>query len=652
MVALHMKGGGPLTKQALADISGQLGLSTEPLLRMQATVANAGQYYSPWSGIKKLQEGGWVSKIGQRQFQLTPAGKDEAARYAKYWEELKGDVVAGASDNQNVGLSGSSSSQANRRPELPTTRAFTSLCATASTRTLDLDSDESVSMDSVSVDESEEDHVTGDSQAEDYIARPTANALPECMSQHARPGFAVLVDTNEKPVVRNELKNLIPASAEARIFGVDYAFGRRIDEDWSLGRVLIERKTVFDYLGTLSDERGHLQRRVQESLRSVGFRVAVLLEGTNDLKQHPQQMEIMAACYSSDVDVLTTSSIHETADILSTLAGEARDHDGWLLSSLPAFLRPIYELDDVCTCEVALRSIGVAQPIAGKLSRCFGSLHEVLAQLPSGHEFDVEVLVAKFAASAEITLYQAGKALRILGVQDAPLPRQLGPRSLRSSDNLHSGRPRWRRGVLKPDEPYVEIGPGLPKTFQAALRASLRVETAPGLDTCAVKVCKGSFVKVFEIGDGTALTPGRHWLIVLDKVDRREVARRRARAYAREGIVSSFCASYDQAARHIAASMQSLGVFSGQKSSTRVMHWSGKFLGLAGVLRLARTAGGNLPEVVARNLANVLSLAGCSTLDLLVRQLRRGGPDHLLSLGVKDVGPERAAAICTLFLGK
>lgn len=208
----------------------------------------------------------------------------------------------------------------------------------------------------------------------------------------------------------------------------------------------------------------------------------------------------------------------------------------------------------------------------------------------------------------------------------------------------------WRAGVLKPAEAHVELGGWLPKSLRAALRTLLRVEEAPGLGANLLRIRKGSFAKTFGVGDGSVITPGVHWLIVLDKVDRREVARRRAHAYAQERVISSFCASSEQAARHVAAAALSLTNASCQEASIWGVASSMKLSGLAGVLRLARTAGGGLPAAVSRSCSDALQSAGCVSMALLVQRLRAGGPEYLLSLRVKDVGPERASAICSLLI--
>jgi len=634
MVGLELKGK-PCSKSELASASAEFGLCREPLIKLQRTVAHAGQWYSPWSSCKRLIRNGWVSKVGQR-FQLTDSGKAEAMRCAQQRQELRDSSVI---DVPTVFANGS----------IPRSRSFSALHSRCDAGDLQEGFEEERSD---SVEEDHEDAGSNASADSEMLGVELSRTHGESMtvSDSSVSRFSILIDIKEKPVIRAELRRLLPLSTEIDLPGVDYAFGRSMrSSDWSLGNVLVERKTVHDYLGTLETKRGHLQASVQAALRSSNFHVAIVLEGANELKQHPQQDDILRKIYSSAVDVLVTSSLHDTANLLAGLAATTTEHDGWTLSSLPELLQPLYEPSSTHICEAALVSIGIARPVAQALACGFSSLKHLLGRLQYAGE-DAEVLVGSVAADAGLTLYQAGKALRLLGVQDAPLSRKRGPRGKCQAVGVLCSAKRWKAGVLRPPEPCVELGSGLPKAMCSSLRKLLHVESTSSVGYNTLRVRHGSREYMFEVGDGMHLCPGRHWLILPGNADPCRVAHSRARAYLQNAVISSSCASPEQAARHVAACAASLANVEAVSLQGQKRESVKNTGGLAGVFRLAHTAGGALPEPVAVELASRLLESGCTSLLTIVSKLRNIGPDYLLSLGVRDLGVERAAAVRELLL--
>jgi len=509
--------------------------------------------------------------------------------------------------------------------------------------------------------------------------------------------LSVLVDVREQPVIRALLGRLLASSTELQVPGIDYSFGRQLDGGWRLGNVLLERKTVFDFAATISCQRGEFQARVHERLMGVGFRVAIIVEGVNELKQHPQQDHLLTAAYSGKVDVLTTASLTDTAEFLTGMAMHARLHENWAVGDLQDLLRPLYQVDPVVTFVSALTALGIARSIAENLSRGYGALHSLLEQLP-GPKGDAEAAVMNVAEYGGLTLYQAGKVLRAMGVENAPLLRKRRTRASIQAPQPWEQPQAWKwlpdemqgataqgaeqqqpqpseqapaeeegededeetQGQDAAQEIWVEAGPKTNRRIVKYLKSVLpRVDESRDLQPGTLRVCRGAQgsrgtpVRVFAVGDGSSFEPGKHWLVVPGALDWREVARSRAKAYAQHAVVSSICASPEQAARHVAGCVLALrppAEGSAPGSSRRGPTGGRGAGGLVGVLGLARTAAGALPAAVAGEVAR---RARCTSVLQLLHKLREeSNGRYLSSLGVRDFGPERAAAVRALFLGK
>jgi hypothetical protein len=273
----------------------------------------------------------------------------------------------------------------------------------------------------------------------------------------------------------------------------------------------------------------------------------------------------------------------------------------------------------------------------------------LLARLPRDND-NIETIVEHLAATAKLTLYQAGNVLCILGVQNVPLSRKRGSHGTQQQVNVNTAYKRWKAGVLKPLEVQIDVGNGVPEAVRAVLRTCLYVVDTPDVPKNIVRIRRGTTTKTFGFYDDSTLTEGIHWLFVLDTMDSRKIACMRAHAYTHYGIVSSVCVSYNQAAQHIVANAHSLNnpAF---KASYRCRSSCNKVTGLAGILCLSRTASGTLPAVTAHNLANALLTLKCADVASLVQLLLTGGKEVLLSLKVQNVGLERAAAVYMLLIG-
>merc|ERR1719419_899466 len=109
----------------------------------------------------------------------------------------------------------------------------------------------------------------------------------------------------------------------------------------------------------------------------------MIVEGVNELKQHPQQDELLAAVYANKVDVITTASLSETAEFLAGLSAHARLHGEWAVAALQGLLGPLYQPDPASTCTSALMALGIPRSAAQSLTRGYGAFHLVLEQLPN-----------------------------------------------------------------------------------------------------------------------------------------------------------------------------------------------------------------------------------------------------------------------------
>jgi len=372
--------------------------------------------------------------------------------------------------------------------------------------------------------------------------------------------------------------------------------------------------------------------------------------------------------------VLTTASLQDTAELLKGLSSAASVHTGWTLSVLRALLQPIYEPDPIDVGRAALVAVGIARPVAETLARSHGSLHGLVSCLPGQGTFlggdAAEAAVSRVAARSGLTLYQVGKALRALGVNDAPLTRKRGggcSSSIVSASQISTSQiskeavdpcKRWKRGLLMRDnDALVEVAPGLHSVLLNSLRVRLRVQESKHACIGSMVVRRGDRSYVFRLSSDTqGLEPGTHWLVLPRDEDWRAATYSGARAYARQQVVFSLCASLDQVARHVAACAAALGRAETVLPEGRAIYGK-RESGLAGVLALVRTEqgsmGGFMPAEVAGNLARRLqTFKDCTTVAHLVQKLREGGGEWLLSLGVPDLGAQRAAAVCAFLLGE
>lgn len=652
MLGLHLAGR-PLRKTDLVELSAARGLCGEPLVKLQRTVGRAGQWYDAWSACSRLRRIGWVIRVGY-QYALTASGKAEAACYAEEFERIRGQPCKAGS------LSEPAFPTEKQDAEEQDGQAVVSTEVLQDTEPLVPKSVQSQPMDSPSI----------------CKRRIRRKSVPAEDLESNSPGgsdgasWSVLVDTAEKPAIREQLVKLLGENAtELRLPGVDYAFGQRESEDgeWQLADVLVERKTLSDMHCTLTSRRAELQARVHANLRSAGFRVALLLEGVQDTKQHPLMSEFLTAAYASHVDVLTTSSLEDTAELLKGLGSAASVHTGWTLSVLRALLQPIYEPDPVDVGRAALMAVGIARPVAETLAQSHGSLHGILACLPDqkstflGGEA-AEATVSRVAARSGLTLYQVGKALQALGVKDAPLSRKRGggvSSSVISASQISKEAKRKVDpfGLLMPYcDALVEVAPGLHSVLLDALRVRLQVQESRHACVGSMIVRRGGRSYLFRLTTDTqGLEPGTHWLVLPSDANWRAATFSGARAYARRQVVFSLCASLDQVARHVAACAAALGREETILPQGRAMYGK-RESGLAGVLALVRTEqgsmGGFLPAEVAGNLARRLeTFKDCTTVAHFVQKLREESDEWLLSLGVPDLGARRAAAVRAFLLG-
>jgi len=678
MVGLHLAGR-PLKKMELVELSAARGLCREPLVKLQRTVGRGGQWYDAWSSCSRLRRIGWVSRVGGFKYALTAAGRIEAARYAEECERVRGQSCAAgalAGDMPQSPSRGGGDLEAGAKleakEELPEdeTVGASLLAAQAEFGASQVDFpcsqlDPCASQPDISASQADIPASQGPCRRrirQKRVEEDAEDAMGKAKAEAESGVWSVLVDTAEKPVIREALGKLLTEASELRLPGVDYAFGRKTSEgEWALADIVVERKTCEDFHNTITSRRAELQARIHASLRGAGFRVAMVLEGVQDLRQHPLMGELLKQAYASRVDVLTTANLRDTAELLTGLVSAASEHQGWTVGALRALLCPIYEPDPADVGRLALRALGVEKPAADALAKSYGSLSALLQRLPKP-EGDMEAAVERVACAAGLTLYQTGKAFRAIGVDKAPLLRKRGLTRQGSGPQApkEKRRPgkRWRRGLLMRDaDAVVEVGPGLSSVFLGSLRVRLRVQEIRSLGTGMLRVCRGRRSYLYCVGSSTTnLEPGRHWLILPKEADWRATTFFAARAYACRKVVSSLCASPEQAARHVAACAAALGKIDAPVSETRAA-WGKRENGLAGVLSLVRTDVGNmgsfLPAEVASSLARRLRLmADCTSLAQLLQKMREEGYEFLTKLGVPDFGDRRAAAIKIFLLGE
>jgi len=679
MVGLHINGS-PQTKRDLVALSAEQGLCREPLVKPQRTVSRLGQWYDAWSSISRLQKAGWVLRTGVGQYSLTDAGLQEAALYVKQREEAKGQRVTPAKGREAISPSASNvatpvkigfKKQSSAAAATPVKTGASAVALTSLKKEVVLpvavSSCSFVSLRSApsrcnAIDLSDsDDNDNGDDAPALESSRSSSSCLAahirdspiadDCLPVHARfsPGgiFRVLVDLTEKQTVRECISKALPSSVQLQLPGVDYACGTKHGEDWILGKVLVERKTVHDFLATKSSERGERQACVQKSLRDVGFHVVIILEGINDLRQHPQHKEVLAEAHASATHVLTTASMHDTTLMLEALAANAQAHDGWTLNSMRVLVQHHYDIAPEYVCKAVLLTLGVAEPFAQAVARSYGSVHALLQDIlrsMKDKEASVESVAQGIATRVGITSYQANKLLLMLGVGNASLSRKGGSQRNLALTRTQQKQRRWKVGVLKSQKVYVEVGFEFPKELLRGLQASVQVEVINGLAADHVRVCNGQECYLFRIGNGRSLEPGAHWLISATEIEWEEVTRLRAAVYVHFGTVSTLCASKAQAVQHIVARVDAMAQQCSRQEGASAR--SASKLGLEGVLRWTRTAGGALPTTVVKNLASrVQHLGG---LVPLARKICGEGTDFPLGA---QVGAERADAVRALLLG-
>lgn len=656
MVALHLNGG-PLSRSQMVETISKLQLCSKQLASQHGALSEAEENGgNERSACARLYSLGCMTSAGGHSYALTESGRVEAARYALQREALADKAACPLKPPIGAGIpaGGTEGAAADGKEDCEAQPKTGGKAKARGGRGRGRGRGQGRREEAGAGGE------PADGEAEQQLSETSLRERPAAAAGSGASGsFSVLVDVREQPVIRAALGRLLASSAELQIPGIDYAFGRQVGQEWTVARVLLERKTVHDYQGTLASSHGAHQARIQASLRAEGFRVAVLLEGSGELSRHPQQDELLASIYAGAIDVLTTASVTDTAELLMGFAECAHERPGWGLARMQALLKPIYATDPSCTCTAALVASGISRQVAQRLTRAYGELHKLLAQLPSP-EGDAEVVVAEVAKSAGLTLYQAGKALRALGLERAPLSRKRGPRALQAEkdEKPQSANQRWRRNTLGQASLSlsVKVGAGSHKEFARCLRKLLpQTEQVNSLaaNTLQLRLGEHGPSHAFAVGDGSRLAPGWHWLLLPAAADWQKVARARAHAYACKGVVSSLCASPSQAARHVAACAAALkqsNSVNTASEATRQRAGGGlrAASGLAGVLGLARTAQGTLPAAVAENVAR---RSHCTGVCQLVLKLRQAGGKWLQALSVKDFGPERAAAVRALLLG-
>lgn len=618
MVGLHLAGSAQ-KKDELVKLSVEHGLCREPLVRPQQTVSRQGQWYDAWSSMTRLRKVGWVLCRGSK-YSLTDAGMQEASRYAQQWAQankLSEGAQTDASARNSVPLEKDVTISSERDASRP---SFTVGLRSASSRCCAID-----------------------------LSSSDGEEIPGNIGQAC---FRVLVDLAEKQTIRECLSKTLPSCLQMNIPGVDYAFGQAHGEDFRLGKVLVERKTVHDYLATLSSERGELQAGVQKSLRDAGFSVVIILEGIHELRQHPQHKEILMSAHGSETPVFTTASIHDTAIMLDALAANAQAHDGWTLNSMQDLIQHHYDVDDASVCGAVLVALGVDEPFAQAVACRYGSVSALLQEILfsiTDDELSVETVAQRVGTKVGITTYQASKLLRTLGMEDAMLCRNGGLQRNVALMSRKRERKCWKAGVLIEQKRHVEVGRDFPKPLARCLREFVEeIKVNESLAADCLQVCCGTSRYPFRIGNGSELDPGAHWLIIGTEIDWQSITRRRAEAYACHGVISTLCATKDQLAQHVAARAAAFLQQSSSKSFVSA-HRTSQARGLQGVLRWARTAGGLIPAPVAQNLATKVQHLG--GLVPLASKVRAEGMDYLLSLGVRDFGIERADAVRALLLG-
>jgi len=752
MVALCMEDNRPQTKAQLAALSAEHGLCREPLVKLQSTAGRQGMWYEPWSSCTRLRQIGWVVKSGRSLFLLTAAGQIEATRYLQQWHQLRvqnnaktlevsprantiGACIAAQQQKQqppqaaqilqsplhvqqpaqvqhgeidHVGAAPSSS-----LPNPSITGESLKVVAPSEHQHQHLQYDEPLQEESSAKDNVGPQKLAGRGRGRgrgrgagrgrgrastnDGAKTQGAEAAGTCEGVES---MSVLVDVREQPVIRASLGRLLASSIELQVPGIDYSFGRHIEGRWRLANVLLERKTVYDFHATLSCQRAAFQARVHKSLQNVGFRVAVILEGTNELKQHPEQSRLLEAAYACEVDVLTTASLTDTAELLAGVAaGPLSLHGDWGVDSLQTLLRPLYRADPKETFITALTSLGVARSTADSLARGYGEFHMLLEQLP-GPGRDAETAAMDLASYGGITLFQAGKVLRAMGVDSAPLLKKRRirpntqisqpweqPRAWHWGPDDMGNAPDQQQQQAQMDQHDEDDGQADPDCFQSqanetqAPAEEVSVEVGTGVDRGLVRCLKTLIPRVFERKDqahgllhvckgpmgtrGTpvytfgaaaataqSLVPGRHWLLMPGSDDWRMVARARAQAYAQHGVVSSICISSAQAARHVAAcatahAPKDQAVGDDSRCGSSIASSRGA-TGLENVICLARTGAGAIPLPVAKELIRRM---GCRNLYQMMQKLRQEPEAYLRELAVRDLGSERAAALRSLLLG-
>jgi len=283
-----------------------------------------------------------------------------------------------------------------------------------------------------------------------------------------------------------------------------------------------------------------------------------------------------------------------------------------------------------------------------------GSLPALLAELSPGtmDGADADACIERLASKTGLTLFQMGKVLQAVGIKHVHLSRKRGPRFSPSLACEQRVRKRWSSGLLVEPTAYITVGQMVGKALKKSLKAFAEVREADGLSPDnMVEICYGRFSEAyrFRIGGGSCLDVGAHWLLLAKDLDWKDLTARRAHAFVSGGVVSSLCTSAEQVVQHIAARFKAMYI-PGLPAESTSRHVLESGSGLASVFRLAQTAGGSLPLRVAKELAEHEEVSSLG-LAQLSWKLKSEGPAFILSLGVREIGVERAASVKALLLG-
>jgi len=423
-------------------------------------------------------------------------------------------------------------------------------------------------------------------------------------------------------------------------------FGRPREGCWELAAFAVERKTVSDYLDTMQDPvRSQRQAKVQETLRSVGFRVVVVLEGLRELAllHERDRAALLTHAYTAATEVVTTRSIVETGEYLEALCGKCATHEGWSLTALQVLLDVHYTPDEATDCAHALRALGVPGPLADRVQV---PLRQLLAYPANA----IPALAKDLALQLGVTPRRAGQVLAALGhaVDFSSLPRK---RARDGSAELFP-ESKGQGADAADDSPgetasLVEVSAQAPPLLRKKIIMDLRTV---GLSTTNVEHGETWHLRLHN-GRKLCLTvtwppsigPSKsdiHWLLITPAHERCGAELASACA---DGCRVTLCNSTHQAA-YVVQALANIGLVEEGRPSfhCRAQH------GLRGVLQLARDQGGaTLPPKVAESVEDAVRQRGIESLVQLAAAFRNR-PDWLQQLPL--VGPGRFESLRHLLL--